>query len=105
MSRLSQRNPNIFQKKYKHLNQRFPFHRQPNNIVPDGIVWDDLLISTSLFDFAEVNDPVWRDWQPSGAGTTFQILKFDLNDEVFFSCQLPHTYQDKSGLNNKKIGN
>jgi len=61
-------------------------------------VWDDLLISTGLFNFAGVTDPTWRDWQPTGSGTTFKILKFNKNDEVFFSCQLPHTYKEGTDI-------
>ncbi len=61
-------------------------------------MWDDLLISMGLFRFSGSSDPVWRTWQPGGSGTTFQILKFDKNDQVFFSCQLPHTYKEGTNL-------
>ena len=67
------------------------------NRFPDSY-WDDLLINSGLFKFAGSNDPVWRDWQPSGSGTTFKVLKFDKNDEIFFSCQLPHTYKEGTNL-------
>lgn len=62
------------------------------------VVWDDLFISTGLFKFAGANDPVWRNWQPGGSGTTFQSLFFDKNDEIFFSCQMPHSYKEGSDI-------
>ena len=61
-------------------------------------VWDDLLINSGLFKFAGSSDPTWRNWQPGGSGATFKALKFDKNDEIFFSCQLPHTYKNGSDL-------
>ena len=63
-----------------------------------GSVWDDLLINSGLFQFAGSNDPVWRDWQPGGSGTSFRLLHFNLNDEIYFSCQLPHTYKEGTDL-------
>ena len=67
----------------------------PNN---EETVWDDLLINSGLFKFAGSNDPTWRDWQPAGSGTTFKVLKFEKNDEIFFSCQMPHTYKNGSDI-------
>ncbi len=66
--------------------------------VGDSKVWDDLLINSGLFRFAGSNDPVWRDWQPGGSGATYSVLKFDKNDEIFFSCQMPHTYKEGSEM-------
>ncbi len=64
----------------------------------EDTVWDDLFISTGLFRFAGSNDPVWRDWQPGGSGATFQLMHFDKNDEIFFSCQMPHSYKEGSDI-------
>jgi len=61
-------------------------------------VFDDLFISTGLFKFAGVSDPVWRGWQPGGSGATFQVMTFDKDDEIFFSCQMPHTYKEGSEI-------
>lgn len=61
-------------------------------------VWDDLLINTGVFSFLGANDPTLSAWQPAGSGTTFRVYKFQKNDEVFFSCQLPHTYKEGSDI-------
>ncbi len=61
-------------------------------------VWDDLFISTGLFRFAGSSDPSWQDWQPGGSGATFQTLKFNKNDEIFFSCQMPHSFRQGSEI-------
>jgi len=61
-------------------------------------VWDDLLINTGVFSFLGAADPTLSNWQPTGAGTTFQVYKFQKNDEVYFSCQLPHTYKEGSDI-------
>lgn len=63
-----------------------------------GDVWDDLLINSGVFEFAGVGDPTLSNWQPGGAGTTFKVYKFQKNDEVFFSCQFPHTYKEGSDI-------
>jgi len=63
-----------------------------------NVVFDDLLINSGLFKFRGSSDPTWQDWQPSGSGTAFQVLKFNKNDEIFFSVQLPHTYKEGTNL-------
>jgi len=42
--------------------------------------------------------PSLENWQPGLSGTTFKIWKFKENDEVYFSCQLPHTYKEGTDL-------
>ena len=58
----------------------------------DATVWDDLRIVPGAFDFAGSGDPVLSDWQPGGSGATFKVYKFRANEQVFFTCQVPHTY-------------
>ena len=60
--------------------------------------WDDMLINSGVFRFAGSADPTLSDWQPSGSGTTFKLYKFQKNDEVFFSCQVPHTYKEGTNI-------
>ena len=62
------------------------------------IVWDDLKIVPGAFQFGGSTDPTIRNWQPTGAGTTFKVYKFDKNDEVFATCQMPHMYKEDSDL-------
>lgn len=69
-----------------------------NALELEDTVYDDLLINSGLFRFAGNSDPVWGDWQPTGSGTTFKVLQFAKNDEVFFSCQLPHTYKEGTDI-------
>lgn len=64
----------------------------------NATVWDDLLINSGAFKFQGTTDPVLKPWQPEGESTTFQIYKFKKNDEIFFSCQLPHTYQEGTDI-------
>jgi len=61
--------------------------------VGNATVWDDLRIVPGAFDFAGSSDPTLSTWQPGGVGTTFRIYEFNTNDEVFFTCQIPHTYK------------
>ena len=56
-------------------------------------VWDDLRIVPGAFQFSGTSDPSIQDWQPGGSGATLKIYKFKKNDQVFFSCQMPHTYK------------
>ena len=57
-------------------------------------VRDDLLINSWMFKFAGISDPTMQDRQPWGSWATFKVYKFKKNDEIFFSCQLPHTYKE-----------
>jgi len=61
-------------------------------------VWDDLRIVPGAFQFAGSGDPTLSSWQPGGGGTTFKVYKFKTYDEVFFTCQLPHTYKEGTDL-------
>lgn len=61
-------------------------------------VWDDLLINSGIFTFLGASDPTAQSWQPGGIGSNFLVYKFQLNDEAFFSCQVPHTYEEGTDL-------
>lgn len=61
-------------------------------------VWDDVRIVPSSFDFAGNHDPVIVNFQPGGSGTTFKVWEFALDDEAFFSVQLPHGYKVGSDI-------
>lgn len=54
--------------------------------------WEDLRIVPGAFQFAGSADPTFRDWIPGGSGTTFKVYEFNISDEVYFTCQLPHSY-------------
>jgi len=60
--------------------------------------WDDLRILPGAFEFAGPSDPTLQDWQPGGAGATFKVYKFKKDDEVFFTCQMPHNYLEGSDV-------
>ncbi len=60
--------------------------------------WDDIRIVPGAFQFAGVSDPTLESWQPGGAGATFKVYKFKKDDEVFFTCQVPHNYLEGSDL-------
>ena len=60
--------------------------------------WDDLLINSGVFKFSGSADPTLQDWQPGSSGATFKVYKFKKNDEIYFSCQLPHTYKQGTDL-------
>lgn len=62
------------------------------------IVWEDLRIIPGAFEFAGVSDPSLQNWQPGGAGTTFKVWKFQSGDEVFFTCQIPHSYKQGTDI-------
>ena len=61
-------------------------------------VWEDLRIVPGAFEFAGASDPTLESWQPGGAGATFKVWKFKQLDEVFFTCQLPHTYREGTDI-------
>jgi len=67
--------------------------------VLEESVWDDLRIVPGAFDFAGSSDPTLTGWQPGGAGATFQVYEFNIDDEVFASCQMPHSYREGTDLN------
>lgn len=62
-------------------------------ITYSATVWDDLRILPSAFDFAGSGDPSIVTWQPGGSGATFRVWEFQLDDQGFFTCQIPHTYK------------
>jgi len=61
-------------------------------------VWDDLRIVPGAFSFSGISDPVLIDWQPGGSGATLKVYAFKKNDQVFASCQMPHTYKEGTDL-------
>lgn len=76
-------------------------HRQGlNRTVPYWPTdqWEDLRIVPGAFTFAGASDPVLNNWQPGGAGATFKVYVFATNDEVFFTCQIPHSWREGSEL-------
>ena len=64
----------------------------------NATVWDDLRIVPGAFQFAGNADPTLQTWQPGGAGTEFKVYKFKENDEVFFTCQIPHSYKEGTDI-------
>jgi hypothetical protein len=67
-------------------------------IVLEEVVWDDLRILPSSFDFPGVNDPTIIDYQPGGSGVTFKVYEFQKNDYALFSCQIPHGYKEGENI-------
>ncbi len=69
-------------------------------LVFDGAatVWEDMRIVPGAFKFAGTSDPTLQDWQPGGSGATLKVYKFKKNDEVFVSCQVPHSYKQGSDV-------
>jgi hypothetical protein len=60
--------------------------------------WDDMRILPTAFDFAGNADPVAvATFQPGGSGTAFRLYEFAVNDEGFFTTQMPHGW--KAGTN------
>jgi len=73
----------------------------PTNLVrseSDDIVWDDLRIVPSSFDYAGVADPTLYDYQPTGSGIVFKVYKFDKDDVGYATVQMPHGYKEGSAL-------
>ena len=60
--------------------------------------WEDLRIVPGAFSFGGSSDPGLYDYQPSGAGASFKVYKFNKNDQAFATCQMPHTYKQGSDL-------
>lgn len=65
-------------------------------ITYEDSVWNDLKIVPGAFSFGGSSDPVIRDW--TLGGTDFKVYKFDKNDQVFATCQMPHSYKEGSDL-------
>ncbi len=64
----------------------------------DDVVWDDIRVVPGAFKLGGANDPSAQNWQPGGAGTTFKVYKFQENDEVFFTVQIPHSYEEGTDI-------
>jgi len=60
--------------------------------------WEDLRIIPGAFQFPGVADPTLESWQPGGSGATFKVYKFKKDDEVHFTCQIPHNYKEGSDI-------
>jgi len=76
-------------------------HRQTlNRTIPYWPTdqWEDLRIVPGAFIFAGATDPVLNNWQPGGAGATFKVYVFANADEVFFTCQVPHSWREGTEL-------
>ena len=67
-------------------------------LVGTAQTWEDIRIIPGAFQFPGVADPTLESWQPGGAGATFKVYKFKINDEVHFTCQIPHNYKEGSDL-------
>jgi len=65
---------------------------------PDEVFWDDLRVVPGAFQFVGSGDPTLSNWQPGGAGTTFKVYKFQKNDAVYASTQMPHSYKEGTDL-------
>lgn len=67
-------------------------------LVLEEVVWDDLRIVPSTFDFPGVSDPTLVAYQPGGSGVTFQVYEFQKGDYAYFSCQVPHGYKEGADI-------
>ena len=65
---------------------------------PHEIFWDDLRVVPGAFQFVGSGDPTLSNWQPGGSGTTFKVYKFQKNDAVYASTQMPHSYKEGTDL-------
>jgi len=54
--------------------------------------WDDIRIVPGATTKGAAADPTLTTWQPGGAGTAYAVYAFDQDDELFFTCQMPHGY-------------
>jgi hypothetical protein len=62
----------------------------------DNVVWDDIRIVPGSFQFLGGADPTPVAWQPGASGSSFLVYAFQLDDEVFATCQMPHGYKEGS---------
>ncbi len=67
-------------------------------LVGTAQTWEDIRIVPGAFQFPGVADPTLQSWQPGGAGATYKVYKFLKNDEVHFTCQIPHNYKEGSDI-------
>jgi hypothetical protein len=58
--------------------------------------YDDEQVNFALFQFAGNNDPAWVDF--TLGAVSFQALEFAQSDEVFFTVQLHHNYEQGTTL-------
>lgn len=73
-------------------------NHQPKQPWLNKTMWEDLRIVPGAFQFAGAADPDLSNWQPGGAGATFKVYAFKVNDLVYFTCQLPHSYKEGTEL-------
>lgn len=70
----------------------------PDMIEYLDTAWDDMQILPGAFSFPGVSDPTRSVWQPGGSGAVFTVYKFEKNDIVGFTCQVPHTYKQGTDI-------
>jgi hypothetical protein len=63
----------------------------------DGKDWDDLRITPGSFDRPGLSDPSIVAVTPGGGGTTY-LWQFAKNDIASFTIQIPHSYQQGTGI-------
>ena len=67
----------------------------------NATVWDDLRFPVSSVKRLGFSDPGWRQFKDSGGGSVgVYSLAFDKNieEEVYFTVQLPHSYKEGSNI-------
>jgi len=62
------------------------------------VVYDDLRIVPGATTFAGGSDPTLQSWQPAATGATYKVWKFNNGDEIFFTCQVPHSYKEGANI-------
>lgn len=66
-----------------------------------AVVWDDIRVPLSSIKRLGFTDPDWVKFADDGAGSTgVYALAFDdtADEEVFFSCQIPHSYKEETDI-------
>jgi len=69
--------------------------------IGDATVWEDLRVPISAIKRLGFSDPGWVQFKTDGAGSVgVYALAFDpsTDEEVYFSCQLPHSYKEGSDI-------
>lgn len=61
--------------------------------VEAQVRWDDLRVDPGAWSFPGFADPTRSTWQPGGSGATLTLYKFNNNDYVSFTVQMPHRYK------------
>lgn len=74
-----------------------------NNITVSSITyadtyWDDLKVDQGMFEFLGNADPTLVNYNVGGSGLVTKLFEFALNDEAYFTIQVPHSYKVNSNL-------